>query len=65
MNNTYSLEQKSKTGSLDASLISRQNKLDFMVRFMDIKSVNPTLRQDQIAKELDLQVVFYNDIDKI
>ena len=43
MKNTFCLEQISKTGNLDANLISRQNKLDLMARFMEIKSVNPRL----------------------
>ena len=50
--NTFSLEQISKTGNFDSNLIPRQYKLDLMVRFMEIKSVNPKLRQDQIAKKL-------------
>ena len=52
MNNTFSLEQISKTGSLVNNLITRICKLDFLDRFMEIKSVNLTLRQDQIAKKL-------------
>ena len=53
MKNTFSLEQLTKTGNLDSKLISRRNTKDLMARFMEIKSVNPRLRQDQIAKELD------------
>ena len=52
MNDTFSLEQISRTGNLDANLIPRQYKLDFMSRFMEPKSINPKLRQDQKAKEL-------------
>ena len=52
MNHTSSSEQISKTSSLDSNLILRQYKLDLMARFMEIKSVNPKLRQNQIAKEL-------------
>ena len=52
MNNTFSLEQISKTGNLDSNMILRQYTLDSMARFMEIKSVNPKLRQDQKAKEL-------------
>ena len=37
MNNTFSLEQISKTGNLDANLILRQYKLDLMSRFMEKK----------------------------
>ena len=52
MNNTFSLEQISKTGNLDANLILRQYKLDLMSRFMEMKSNNPKLTQKQIAKGL-------------
>ena len=52
MKNTISVEQLSTTGNLFAFLISRKNKLDLMSRFMEIKCVNPGLRQNQIAKEL-------------
>ena len=53
MNNTYSLDQKHrKTGDHNADLIMRQYKSESMAKFMEIKSVNPRLKQDQIAKEL-------------
>ena len=52
MNNTFSLEQISKSGNLDSNLIFRQYKLDLLARLMDIKNVNSRLRQDQTAKEL-------------
>ena len=52
MKNTISLEQISKTGNLESNLILRQYKLELMARFMEIKFVNPKLRQDQIANEL-------------
>ena len=52
MNNTFSLEQISKTGNLDSNLILRQYKLNLIARFMEIKSVNPKIRQDKIAKEV-------------
>ena len=47
MNNTFSLEQLSKTFSLDSYLILRQYKLDLMARFMEIKSMNPKLEQSE------------------
>ena len=53
MNNTFSLEQIYKTGSLTAELIMRQYKLDKMAKFMEIKSNNPKLKQSEIAKELE------------
>ena len=46
------MQQISQTGNFDAKLISRQNTLDLMARFMEVKSVNHRLRQDQIAKDL-------------
>ena len=49
---TSSLEQASKTGSLDSNKSFRQYKPDLLARFMKIKSINPKLRQDQIAKDL-------------
>ena len=52
MNNTFSVEQISKTGNLDSNSIDRQFKLDLMTRSMNIKSLNPNSRQNQIAKEL-------------
>ena len=51
MNNNF-LWQLSKTGNLDADLILRQYKLDLTVRFMEIKTTNPRLKQDEIAKQL-------------
>ena len=51
MNNTFSLEQISKTGNLDSNLILRHYKLDLMARFLEIISVNPKIRQDKLAKE--------------
>ena len=45
-------EQISKTGNFDAKLKLRQNKQNFMSRFLELKSINRKLRQDQIAEEL-------------
>ena len=52
MKNTFSLEQISKTGNFDSTLIFSQYKLDSLARFMENKSLNPKLRQDQVANEL-------------
>ena len=49
---TLSLEQKSRTENFNADLIFQQHKLGLMARFMDIKSCNPKLRPDQVAKKL-------------
>ena len=51
MNKTFPLEQISKTGSLDSSLITRQFKLDHMARFLEKIPINPKLKQSEIAKE--------------
>ena len=51
MNNTFSLEQISGAGNLDADLISRQYKLNVMAQFMELKSFDPTLKQSEIAKK--------------
>ena len=52
MNNSFSLEQIAKTGDLNADLIMRQFRLDKMAKFMEITSINPKLKQSEIAKEL-------------
>ena len=52
MNTTFPVEQISKTGNRVSDLITRQFKLHLMARFMELKSVNPRLRQDQRAKEI-------------
>ena len=68
MNDTFSTK-KSKTDNLDANLISRECKLDLLARFMEIKSVDPRLSQDQIAKELGCSSStlqrYKNDINKL
>ena len=52
MINTFSLEQISKTGSLDSNLITLQYKPNLMAWLMEKKTINTKLKQDQIAKEL-------------
>ena len=52
MNNTFSLQQISQTGNLDSNLITRQYELELLAGFREINSLNPKLRQNQIAKEL-------------
>ena len=69
MNKNFSLEQISKTGNLDANLISRQYTLDLLARFMEIISVNPRLIQDQITKEIGCPIStlqrYRNDINML
>ena len=50
MKNTFTLEQIAKTGDLNADLIMRQYKLDKKAKFMEIKSINPKLKEAEIAK---------------
>ena len=52
MKNTFSLQQISQTPSLYSNLLFRQCKLDLVARFMEIKSINPKLKQSERAKEL-------------
>ena len=52
MNNTFSLEQLERTVDLNAELILRQNRLDKMAKFMEVKSNNPRLKQSETAKVL-------------
>ena len=55
MNKTFSLEQIAKAfADFVADLIMRQDKLDKMANFMEIKSINPKLKQSEIARELKL-----------
>ena len=52
MNNSFSLQQVSKTSNLDPNPISRQYKLDLMSMFMCIKIENPKMKQFEIANQL-------------
>ena len=52
MNNTFSLQEISQTRNLDSNLISRQYKLNLMAGIMEIKSINPKPKQNEIAKDL-------------
>ena len=52
MNNTFSLQQISRTSSLDANLISRQYKLNVMADFMRIKYEKPKMKQSEKANQL-------------
>ena len=49
MTNTFSLEQTSKTGNLGNKILLRQYKLDLMAKFIQIKSVNPKIKQSELA----------------
>ena len=52
MNNSFSLQQISRTGNLDSILISRQYKLNLLADFMRIKYENPKFKQSEIASQL-------------
>ena len=52
MKNTFSIDQKAKTGDLNADLIMSQYRLDKMAKLMELKSNNPKLKQFEISKEL-------------
>ena len=69
MNNTFSLQQISRTGNLDSNLISRQYKQSLMAVFMRIKYENPKLKQSEIANQLGYSSStlqgYRNDIKKV
>ena len=46
VNDTFSLENLTRTGNLDAKLISVQYILDLLARFMEIKSINPKIKKN-------------------
>ena len=52
MNNTFSLQQISRTGNLDSNLITREYKLNLMADLMRIKYENPELKQSQNNNQL-------------
>ena len=51
---SFSVQQISRTGNLDANLISRQYKLNLMADFIRIKYKNPRMKQSEIANQLNL-----------
>ena len=52
MNKTFSLKQRSKRGNPDTQLLPRQHKPDLMARSMETETINPGMKQKEIAKEL-------------
>ena len=52
MNNSFSLQQTSRTGNFDSNLISRQYKLNLKADCMRIKYEKPNLKQSEIANQL-------------
>ena len=51
-NNSFSLQQISRTSYLDFNLKSRQYKLNLMVDFIRVKYENPKMKQSEIAIQL-------------
>ena len=54
MNNTPSLNEIIKTANMDPNLITKRYKLKLMNDFMNIKHLNPKLKQSEIASQLDM-----------
>ena len=52
MNNSFSLQQISKTGNLESNLISCQFKLNLIANFMLIKFEKPRIKQSEKADQL-------------
>ena len=52
MNNSFTLQQISKTGNLDSNLISQQYILNLKAKFMQIKFENPKMKQSEIPDQL-------------
>ena len=52
MNNTFSLQQTSRTNFPDANLLSRQCKLNLMADFRRMKYENPKFKQSEIANQI-------------
>ena len=69
MNDTFFLQQISRTGNLDSNLISRQYKRNLMADFIRVKYENPKLKQSQIANQLSystsLSQRYRNDINML
>ena len=51
MNNSFSLQQISRTGNLESKLISRQYKLNLMADFMRVKNGNLKMKQSGTANQ--------------
>ena len=52
--NTTSLSEINKTANMDPNLITRHFRLKLMNDFMNIKYLNPKLKQSKIASQLDM-----------
>ena len=54
MNNTPSLNEINKTANMDPNLLTRHYKLKIRNDFMNIKYLNPRLKQSEIPSQLDM-----------
>ena len=52
MNNSFLLQQISRTGNLDSNLMCRQYEVNLMAAFMRIKYEDPKMKQSEIANHL-------------
>ena len=52
MNNKFTIDQLSKSESIDPNSINRLYKLSMMLDFMEIRSNNPRMTQKQICNQL-------------
>ena len=52
MNNSFSIQQVSRTGNVDSNLTSRQYKLNLLADFVRIKIEISKLKQSEIANHL-------------
>ena len=69
MNSSFSFQQISRTGNLDANLITRQYKLNLMADFMRIKYENLEMKKSEKTNQLNLSSStlqrYRNDINKL
>ena len=52
--NTPSLNERKKTANMDPNLITRYYKLKLMNDFMNIRYLNPKLKQSEITSQLNM-----------
>ena len=52
MNNKFTIDQLSKSETIDPNSINRLYKIDKMLDFMEIRSNNPRMTQKQICNQL-------------
>ena len=51
MNNSFSVQQLSRTSNLDSNLIPRQYRLNLLADFRRVKYENPKMKQSKIANQ--------------